>query len=370
MKRNLNIMIKPSSSKCNLQCKYCFYNSISNIRYCKDYGFMKEETIRTIVKKAKEYCNGGICTIGFQGGEPLLIGMKFYYNLVGEIENNNNGTKFNLNIQTNGTLLDEKWAEFFKDYNFLVGISLDGIKEINDIYRIDLQCKSTFYKVIKGIDYLKKYNVEFNILTVVTDELLSKVEDVYKFYKKNNFKYLQFIPYLPPLKNDNRKHIKNLLTADVYAKFLIKLFDMWYEDFKDNDYVSIKLYDNILRLFLGYDYEACEMRGMCSCQNIIESDGTLFPCDFYTYEKYVIGNILNESFEDIVHSNTTKDFINESLYLNNKCYECKYNIVCRGGCKIYRNKDGLNSLCESYYKFYDYSLDKFKELSTLLNKNI
>ncbi|WP_185750746.1 anaerobic sulfatase maturase [Clostridium sp. KNHs214] len=371
MRRNLSMMIKPSSSKCNLNCKYCFYNSISHNRNVKDYGFMCKETIGEIVKKAKEFCNGGICTIGFQGGEPLLVGIDFYRHLVDEIEKNNNGTKFNLTIQTNGTLINKEWASFFKDYNFLVGVSLDGIEEVNDLNRVNYKGNGTFHRIMRGIEFLKKYHVEFNILTVVTEELSNRIQECYEFYKSSGFRYIQFITYLNALEENEMVANRNPLTPKKYGEFLIELFNMWYRDVKNNNYISIRFFDNILSLFLGYEYEACEMRGICSCQNIIESDGSVFPCDFYTYEKYSVGNILKENFKDILEKQKTMDFIKGSINSIDKCHSCKYNVVCRGGCRRRReDRKNFNYLCESYYKFYDYSFCKFRELATLQHECI
>jgi len=367
MKRNLSIMLKPSSSKCNLKCKYCFYHSISDARDIKDYGFMKIETLEEIIEKIKAYCNGGECTIGFQGGEPLLSGIDFYKHLIDCVNKNNNGTRIKLSIQTNGTLITEEWAKFLKENKFLVGVSLDGIKDIHNLNRVDSVGNDSYNKVIKGMKLLQKYEVDFNVLAVVTSALSKKIESCYKFFKKNNFKYLQFIPCLDPLEAVECVKEEYSLTSKEYAIFLIKLFDLWYEDVINNEIVSIRYFDNILGLLLGHNYEACDMKGVCSCQHIIESDGTVYPCDFYTYEKYSIGNILNESFDDMHNKECTNNFILESLDINVKCKECKFYSICRGGCKRNREnkEDNLNFLCSAYYQFFEHSLDKFKYIASM-----
>ena len=288
MKRNLSLMIKPSSSKCNLKCKYCFYHSISDARDIKDYGFLEEDTLKVIIQKASLYCNGGNCIIGFQGGEPLLIGLNFYKKLIEYVNEFSNKTTFSFSLQTNGTLITDEWAIFFKENNFLIGISLDGNKYIHNLNRISYKNEETFNKVIKGISLLKKYNVDFNILTVVTSALCKKVESVYSFFKKNDFRYLQFIPCLEPLENKNLSLSEFSITKDEYKSFLINLFNLWYKDALENNYISIRMFDNILGLFFNQNYEACDMKGGCSCQHIIESDGSVYPCDFYTYETYKI----------------------------------------------------------------------------------
>ncbi|WP_066889051.1 anaerobic sulfatase maturase [Clostridium nigeriense] len=365
MKRNLSLMIKPSSSKCNLNCKYCFYHSIAEARDIEDYGFLKEDTLKVIIEKASDYCNGGSCVIGFQGGEPLLIGLNFYKKLIEFVKDFGNNTNFSFSLQTNGTLITDEWAEFFSKNNFLIGLSLDGNKDIHNLNRVNYKNEETFNKVMRGIKLLQKYNVEFNILTVVTSALCKKIESTYNFFKKNNFKYLQFIPCLEPLENTSLTSRKFSITKEEYKNFLMKLFDLWYEDAINNNYVSIRMFDNILGLFFNQDYEACDMKGVCSCQHIIESDGSVYPCDFYTYETYKIGNILTDSF-NIMHRNTTTiNFLNSSINKNSKCNSCKYYSICRNGCRRHRENqvNNLNYFCEAYYDFYSYSIDRFNDVA-------
>lgn len=371
MKRNLSLMIKPSSSKCNLKCKYCFYHSISDARNIKDYGLMPLSTLKEIVKKVADYCDGGHCSIGFQGGESTIIGLDFYKELIEYTKEIKNGTSFSFAIQTNGTLLNDEWGKFLQKNNFLVGVSLDGNKEIHNLNRVDYKNDATFNSVTRGINILKKYEVSFNILTVVTSTLCNRIEGVYNFYKKNSYKYLQFIPCLEPLENTTMTLDTYSLSPKEYEKFLIKLFDLWYKDALNNNYVSIRLFDNILGLFLNQEYEACDMKGVCSCQHIIESDGSVYPCDFYTYENYGIGNILKNSFDEIHNNKNTITFLQKSINKNPKCNSCKYFSICRGGCKRHReNQDNnLNYFCESYYNFYSYSFDKFRNLAFIIQNS-
>ncbi|MEG1482011.1 anaerobic sulfatase maturase [Clostridium sp.] len=371
MGKNLNLMLKPSSSKCNLKCKYCFYNCIAESREIKDYGFMDESVLEEIIKKAIDYSEDGTCTIGFQGGEPTLIGLDFYKNLIEIVHKYNKNTKFNYVIQTNGLLLDDNFAKFLKENNFLVGLSLDGNKDVHNLNRVDSLNKDTFNSVIKASNILKKYKVDFNILTVVTPNLIKKIDSTYKFYKKNDFKYLQFIPCLEPLEKSLSVSDSYSIKVSNYSKFLNRLFDLWYDDMINSEFVSIRLFDNILSSFLGYDYESCDMKGYCSCQNIIESDGSVYPCDFYTYEKYSVGNILEESFADIHNKDKTLTFIKDSFNISSKCLNCKFKHLCRGGCRRHRNinNDNLNFLCDAYYDFFSKSLSRFEELAFIIRNN-
>lgn len=365
MGRNLSLMIKPSSSKCNLNCKYCFYNSIADEREIKDYGFMKEEVLEQIIKKAILYCGDGNCTIGFQGGEPTLIGLDFYKKLVELVKKYNKNTNISYFLQTNGILINDEWAEFLKQNNFLVGISLDGNKEVHNINRIDYLHRETFSKVIRATEILKKHNVDFNVLVVVTPALSKKIDSCYNFFKKKNFRYLQFIPCLEPLKSKRSKNAYSLSSSE-YKNFLNRLFDLWYNDVINNEFMSIRFFDNILGAFLGYSYESCDMNGICSCQNIIESNGSVYPCDFYTYEELSIGNIMYENFEDIHNKEKTISFIKSSVNKSIKCRGCKYRNLCRGGCRRHRENqnDDLNYLCSAYYEFFNKTEKRFYDIAT------
>lgn len=365
MRKNLNIMMKPSSSKCNIDCEYCFYKSISETRSVKDCGFMSKEILFDIVNKADEYCNGGFCNIGFQGGEPLMIGLDFYKDFIAYIERKNFTTSFNFSIQTNGILINESWARFFKKNDFLVGISLDGNEKIHNFYRKDKQGECTFHKVINAIDILEKYKVEFNVLTVVTSKFYKNINDCYEFYKYKGLKYLQFIPCIKPPECQLHKS-NRYLTSEQYGDFLCKLFNLWYEDAIRGDYVSIRYFDNILAFLLGYEYESCDMRGICSCQNIIESDGSVYPCDFYTYDQYRIGNVIHEGFNNLKNKDQVKNFILTSQ--NKRCKYCKYEMLCRGGCRRQRESfQDMESFCRAHYKFFQYSLEKFIDLARRKN---
>ncbi|MCP1222780.1 anaerobic sulfatase maturase [Sebaldella sp. S0638] len=366
MIRNLQLMIKPASSRCNINCGYCFYNETARNREISDYGGMKEETIKEIIRKASEFCGSGTCGIGFQGGEPMLRGIEFYKKIMDYIKEEKMETNFVFTIQTNGILINEEWAEFLRENNFLTGISLDGTETIHNSNRKNHSGQGTFNEVMNSVELLKQYEADFNILTVVTKELAENIEEVYRFYKKNDFHYLQFIPYIET--EENMKSEKYMLSAEVYGDFLNRLFDLWYDDLINDRGVSIRYFDNIVGLFLGYPYEACDMRGVCSCQNIIESDGSIYPCDFYVYDDYKLGNINENTFEEIIQSKKTEKFIMESLVHNKECMQCEYRNLCCNGCKKHRDNNNKNRFCETYKEFFGKHTDKFYKIREMLIK--
>jgi uncharacterized protein len=364
MKRNLQMMIKPASSRCNINCGYCFYNETACNRDIGDYGIIKEDTMKKIIDQAALCCGTGTCSIGFQGGEPMLTGIKFYKDIIEYIKNNVKETNFIFTLQTNGTLINNEWAKFFRDNNFLLGVSLDGTDRIHNNNRKTHKGLGTHHEVMRSLEILKKYNVDFNILTVVTKELAGNIEEVYKFYKENEFHYFQFIPYIET--EESMKTGEYSLTSDTYTDFLNRLFELWYADLIKDKGVSIRYFDNIIGLFLGYPYEACDMRGVCSCQNIIESDGSIYPCDFYVYDRYKLGNITEDTFEKIIQSKETENFITESFVNNKECISCEYRVLCCNGCKKHRDAENKNRFCKTYKEFFGKHSEKFREISRML----
>jgi uncharacterized protein len=214
----LSLLIKPVSSSCNLRCKYCFYHSIAENRTTNNYGIMDGRLLEVIVKKALEYADQ-TCTFAFQGGEPTLSGLDFYKRLI-ELERKYNIKKVRINnaIQTNGIAIDEKWAAFLSKHNFLVGISLDGPQNIHDCDRIDAKNGGSFNRVMKAVTLFNKYKIEYNILSVVTGSTARHIGKIYNFFKKNNFKYLQFIPCLDLL-NEVRGVNEYSLSPERYDSF-------------------------------------------------------------------------------------------------------------------------------------------------------
>lgn len=366
MINSLNIMVKPSSSNCNMRCKYCFYCSISRKRIHQSWGFMNFELLEKIVQKALNEAEHA-CTFAFQGGEPTLVGIDFYKKLLEyEKKYNKKNIKINNAIQTNGLVIDEEWARFLAQNDFLVGISLDGTKDIHDLYRVDNQGKGTFQRVIKAIHLLNQYHTKYNILTVVTAQVARHIHKIYNFFKNKNFTYLQFIPCLDPLEEEPEGYCFSL-TPKKYSYFLKTLFDLWYVDIMNDHIISIRYFDNIIQLLMGYLPEACGMLAHCNCQFIIEANGGVYPCDFYALDKWYLGNIKEKGFTELLKSPISFKFVEVSKYIDPKCHNCPFFSICLGGCRRWREpfidgKPRLNILCSAYQEFFRYTLDRFPKI--------
>ena len=218
-----SFLIKPASSACNLRCRYCFYIDESENRSIRNYGMMSTETAHALIDKAAADRNDFI-SFGFQGGEPTLAGLDFFRDFVSYTLEKTSRRHVNFAIQTNGILLNREWAEFLRKNNFLVGISIDGAKKFHDSYRVDASGKGSFTKVFNNAKLLMNEGVDVNILITVTKQIAKNVEEVYSFFKRNGWRYHQYIPCIDPLASE-RGEMEYSLTSEDYAIFLDKLFD-------------------------------------------------------------------------------------------------------------------------------------------------
>ena len=354
----ISVMIKPSSSACNLRCEYCFYSSLSEGRSDYSKGFMKPETAENIIKSAVEFTKGTRIIFTFQGGEPMLSGLEFFKDFV-EMVNKHNvyHSQIIYCLQTNATLITDEWCAFFKKNDFLIGVSLDGNAQQNS-YRVYADGRPSFDDVMKGVKLLQQYGVEFNILSVVTKKLANSVRDNYRFLKQNGIADIQYINCLKPFEGEYNGDI--YMNADDYAQFLEKAFKLYYNDNMRGNRVSVRSFDNYLLLSQGKNAEQCGMNGFCSVQFVVEGDGTVYPCDFYCTDEWELGNINEKSFAQMHEGKKAKDFIEDSFYIAEKCKWCDYFALCRGcGCKRSR-EDG--DFCPSYKKFFSLYKDKIREM--------
>jgi uncharacterized protein len=361
----VNILIKPASSLCNMRCRYCFYNDEAENRQQKSFGLMPLEVLETAIKKTLEYSEGE-CTIGFQGGEPTLAGLDFFKKAV-EFEKKYNVNRVRIlnTLQTNGYLIDNEWADFLRDNDFLTGLSLDGIKDSHDSIRKDGKGAGTFYKVMAAAELMKKRGAEFNLLTVVGAHTAPKIGKIYEFYKKYGLNWQQYIACLQPLEDEAGDWE---LSARAYGEFLIKLFELWDEDYKKGRQPYIRQFENYVGIFMGYPPESCEQNGTCGIQYVMEADGSVYPCDFYMLDDYRLGNIMTESFSDFDKKRYEIGFIKQSAPRPEKCRSCLYYELCRNGCR--RNRDtetGLNRLCEGYMMFFEKAYPRLKEIAVKLS---
>ena len=360
----VHVLIKPVSASCNMRCSYCFYNDVTAHRTTPCAGVLSFDTLEQIIAKAMAYADY-ICTFAFQGGEPTLVGLDFYRQVLAfEDKYHKQGVKVFHAIQTNGYALDEKWAEFLSRHHFLVGLSLDGPAALHDQNRKTQTGAGTFNRVMKTVQLFKKYKVEYNVLSVVTGKNAQSVQRIYQFFKKQDFRWIQFLPCLEPL-SQRRGLAQYALSPRQYGEFLVRIFDLWYRDLLDGQYYSIRHLDNYLSILLGHKPEACSMNGRCSVQFMIEADGSVYPCDFYGLDNWKIGSVLENTFSEMAASETSTAFLKISEHVPQQCQACPYYALCRNGCRRERLESGgvpeLNYYCNAYQFFFSQRLSGLME---------
>ncbi len=362
----LSLLIKPASGSCNMRCNYCFYVDEMNNRSVKALGIMSEETLHMVMKRSFEYAENS-CSIAFQGGEPTLAGLDFYKKVIEIVKLYNiKSCTVNYAIQTNGYNLGEEWIEFFKENHFLVGVSLDGNQPVHDKYRIDKHGEGTYDKVMSTIELLKTHKVDFNILTVVHEETVKNVNQLYNFYKRNKLMYQQYIECLDPIGKEPGSQTYSL-TPERYGDFLIALFKKYYRDMAAGNYVYIRYFENLIGILASKMPESCAMSGQCGDYLTIEADGSVYPCDFYVLDEWKLGNFMTDDIATIIRKREELFFVEGSMHIPEECKGCRWYPLCRNGCRrncepTSANHRSVNYFCPSYKKFFEYAYPYMEDL--------
>lgn len=365
----ISAMIKPASSGCNLRCQYCFYADEAAMRTIPNYGIMTDQVLENAISLFLQSAKGS-CSFAFQGGEPTLAGLDFFKKVV-ELQKKyaRPGLTVTNALQTNGVLLDQEWCEFLAKNHFLVGLSLDGVKDTHDLYRHRPDGKGSYNSVLRAAQLMGANHVEFNILTVVTAQLAKSVTKVYGFYKKNRWYYQQYIPCMDALE-DQRGQNEYSLTPKAYGEFLKKLFDLWYQDLCQGLVISIRYFDNLVQILQGMPPENCAMAGHCNIHYLVEADGSVFPCDFYAMDDYRIGNLNTDTVEQMDEQRRAIRFVEDSLAKGERCKPCPWYPLCRGGCRrdYTDGEDSHNYYCESYRAFFEYAYPRLRQAALLIQR--
>ena len=362
----LSVLIKPASGMCNMQCSYCFYTDEMENREIANYGIMSGDTLENVIRKSLTAAEG-FCTFAFQGGEPTLAGLEFFETVVSlEKQYNTKSLKVSNVLQTNGYAIDRRWAEFLKREDFLVGVSLDGTKEIHDRYRMDHSGRGTHDKVMGAVKLLQEYDVEFNILSVVTRRSAQNIGKAYELFRRNGLTYQQYIPCMGPL-HEGKEMPEWALSAKAYETVLCRLFDEWYADLKKDRPVYNRYFTNLANMVHGYPPESCDMMGHCSNQYVIEADGSVYPCDFYVLDEWQLGNINADDFAQLDARCRELKFIEQSLPVPAECQTCEWYRLCRNGCRRERLSEpdgtvGKNKYCRAYQNFFRYAVTQLRKL--------
>ena len=363
-------LVKPASSLCQLRCRYCFYEDVSQCREQQSMGLMTQETARCLLETAAQAAQpGDVIQITFQGGEPTLAGLDFFRDFMAlERELIPQGVTVHHSIQTNGMAVTEEWAEFFQENQFLVGLSLDGARDFHDALRVDPQGKGTWSRAVAALERLDKAGVETNLLCVVTGPMARSPQKVYQSLNKLGNHALQFIPCLDPLEAP-RGSMPYSLSPQRYGRFLCGLFDCWYRDWQAGRYVSIRLFDDYLRILAGMPPSTCAASGACGSYLVVEGDGSLYPCDFFVLDEWYLGNIHETGVTQAMNRPRSQDFLARGRTRPETCKGCPYLAVCRGGCPrdwTAFGPQGKNYYCPAFRQFFDYALPRLRQAAAAI----
>lgn len=352
--RQMTALIKPASSMCNLNCRYCFYCDEAEARSKNAASFMNTNTAKNLISKMYDFCGEkSTLTFMFQGGEPLLAGIDFYENFIETVDNlKTSGTNVFYSLQTNGTLISEEFCKFFKKNDFLIGVSIDGNKELHNKNRSD-----SFDEAMKGIELLKNHGVNFNILSVITSQ--TDASAIFDFYIKNDFRDVQPIYCLDPLNGEKYSYS---LSAKQLARFKKRLFNLWFSEISKGNHFYVRDFDNLLSLLTKGYAEQCGASGRCNAQLVVEADGTCYPCDFYCLDEFECLNINEADIEDILRCDGLKKFFEYDEKKNSLCSSCPVKTLCGGGCKRYRS---LYNQLPGYCPQMDFILHAVEKLRTV-----
>lgn len=369
----ISIMMKPSSGMCNMSCDYCFYCDEAQKRIQESYGFMSEDTLKNIIRKTMINAEGSV-TFAYQGGEPTLRGIDFFKKAVEfQKKYNKKGIEVHNSFQTNGFAIDEEWCRFLAENHFLVGVSIDGIRETHDVHRHDKSGRDTYERIVKATELMDAFGVEYNILTVVNQKTAEKAEVIYQEYKRRGWNYQQYIACLDPLEEGHEK-MKYAILPEQYGMFLSRLFELWYKDWRRGKQPYIRQFENYIGILLGYPPEACDQRGICGIQYVVEADGGAYPCDFYMLDEYRLGSFNENRMAEMDEKRKEIQFIERSRKLDPECARCEYYRLCRGGCQRQRDlvpETGCyrNHLCQAYKIFFKNTSDKMMEIAKVVRES-
>ena len=353
-----SVVVKPIGPICNLKCEYCFYLEKEELYPDQNHFRMTDETLELFVQQYIASQPGPTVHFAWQGGEPTLLGIDFFKKVIKLQEKYlPSGWQAENAIQTNGTLLDSAWCEFFKEHRFLVGISIDGPAQFHDQYRRDKRGESTHHSVTAGVKLLQKHQVDYNVLCAVNAANVRKPKAVYQFFKDLGVQFIQFIPIIEWL--DDGQTSSRSVTGSEYGRFLTAIFDEWL--LNDLGRISIQLFEECFAIWSGFGGRLCVFSEVCGQALAMEHNGDVYACDHFVDGDYYLGNIHNQELGSLAQSSFIKTFgDNKREKTAKKCQTCPVLFACRGGCPKNRI-DGLNYLCEGYRQFFGY-IDPFMKL--------
>lgn len=370
--RPLYVMTKPAGASCNLACEYCYYLEKLQLYRHDARHVMSEEMLERFVKQYIESQTMQQVLFCWHGGETLMRPLSFYEKAVRLQRQYAQGRQIDNVIQTNGTMIDDRWAQFFHDQGWLVGVSIDGPEEFHDEYRRNKAGRPSWRQVMRGINCLNKHQVEWNAMAVVNDFNADYPLDFYQFFKDIGCHYLQFTPiveristhadgrHLAFMADDAQAELADFsVTPEQWGHFLCTVFDQWVRN--DVGSTFVQLFDTTLANWMGMDGSLCTMARECGHAGVMEYNGDVYSCDHFVFPEYKLGNICDSTLTEMMYSEHQRAFgQNKYRSLPQQCKSCHYLFACHGECPKNRfsetaqGEPGLNYLCQGYYRFFEH----------------
>ena len=354
--RPLYVMAKPVGAACNLRCKYCYYLEKSKL-FPNEHNTMDDETLERFIRDYIQSQSMQEVLFTWHGGEPMLRPLAFYEKVIELQKRYAGGRIIENSIQTNGTLITDEYAEFFVKNGWLIGVSIDGPKEYHDAYRRSAGGGATFDNVMKGIDILNRYKVEWNAMAVINNLNGNHPLEFYHFFKRIGCRYIQFTPVV------DASRLGELTPYSVrprqWGEFLCRLFDEWVRN--DVGKYFIQIFDATLANWCGVAPGVCSLAKYCGHAGVMEHNGNVYSCDHFVYPEYLLGNIKTKGLVEMMYSERQTKFGHDKYdTLPRQCKECKWLFACNGECpknRLLNTKDGesgLNYLCEGYQMYFEH----------------
>jgi len=391
-----HLLAKPSGSTCNIDCTYCFFLSKEAL-YPNDKQRMSDETLETYIRQLLESHRRPQITVAWQGGEPTLMGLDFFKRSVELVEQYRRpGQTVQYTFQTNGILLNDEWCAFFKKHDVLVGLSVDGPRELHDAYRVDRGGRGTFDRVMQGWRYLRRHQVEFNILCTVNAANQAHGRAVYQFFRDElGATWIQFIPIVERATAEtlqianlgwgDRPGSKRLLYTQTgnkvtersvggeqYGRFLVDVFEEWVRH--DIGQVYVQLFDVTLEAYFGR-HLLCIHAPTCGYGPALESNGDLYTCDHFVEPRFLLGNIHKTHMLTLVSSSEMRKFGDDKRdTLTTQCQQCEVRALCNGGCPKDRfalsrdGEPGQNYLCAGLELFFKHTAPAMRAMAQLIQQ--
>jgi len=366
-------MLKPAGSTCNLDCTYCYYLDKA-LQYGGKEAVMSDELLETYIRQYIEANEVDTVNFCWHGGEPTLLGVDYYRKAVALQKKYAGGKKIANTIQTNGTMLDTKWCDFFAENEFLVGLSLDGPRDIHDAFRMTKGRAATYKTVMRAARMMRSAGVEFNTLSVVSRLCEKRGAEIYRFFRDEvGSRYMQFLPaveHTVRLSGIPRPVIVSpetpgaqlapwSVTAEGYGRFLIDVFDTWVRT--DVGKVFVQMFDATLAQYVGAMPGVCTMGQTCGDALVVEHNGDVYSCDHFVYPEYLLGNIREMTLKEIYDSEKRRRFgLAKRNALPSECLQCRFYFACTGECPKHRFETGTdgcrkNSLCEGLKAYFEHT---------------